>query len=218
MFIINFKTYEEASGENAVVLAKIASEISNETSVEIVLCPQTIDLRQVLAVYPKVWLQHVDSAERGRATGYLPAETAKEAGAEGTLLNHSEHLLKADELQKANDAAKTHGLSSLIFAGDIESLKAALTLKPDYVSYEPPELVGSTKETVATAHPDVIEVAAKLANEANIPLVVGAGIHSMEDVKTSINLGAAGIAVATSVVKAENPKEEILNLLKGFEK
>ncbi len=89
-------------------------------------------------------------------------------------------------------------------------------LKPTYVAYEPPELIGSKTTSVARAKPEVIAKAVKLSKEKRIPLVVGAGISSMEDVKKSLELGAVGVGVASDVVKAKNPKKELLDLTEGF--
>jgi thiamine monophosphate synthase len=38
----------------------------------------------------------------------------------------------------------------------------------------------------------------------------------MEDVKKSLELGAVGVAVATAVVKATDPKAKLLELTEGF--
>ena len=94
MIFINFKTYPQASGENAIKLVRIACDVAETSGVEVISCPQTIDLREVIAAssHP-VWTQHVDPFERGRATGWIPAEVAREMGAAGALLNHSEHKL-----------------------------------------------------------------------------------------------------------------------------
>jgi len=49
-------------------------------------------------------------------------------------------------------------------------------------------------------------------------LIVGAGVHQKEDVVKSLELGAIGVAVATDIVKAQDPKKEIEDLLAGFKK
>ena len=54
------------------------------------------------------------------------------------------------------------------------------------------------------------------ATDAGIPLIVGAGINSAADVKKSLELGAVGVAVATDVVKATNPRGELIDLTEGF--
>ena len=60
------------------------------------------------------------------------------------------------------------------------------------------------------------KAAVETAKTHNLPLIVGAGIHSRDDVKKSLELGATGIAVAKDILKAENPKKELLDLVEGF--
>jgi len=121
-----------------------------------------------------------------------------------------------EDLAKAVARCLEVDLKTLVFASDLEELKRVLTLKPTYVAYEPPELIGSTTTSVATSQPEIIAKASVLTKEAGIPLIVGAGIASKEDVKKSLELGAVGVAVATDVVKAEDPKKEIVDLTQGF--
>ncbi|KKR70842.1 MAG: Triosephosphate isomerase, partial [Candidatus Woesebacteria bacterium GW2011_GWA2_40_7b] len=84
------------------------------------------------------------------------------------------------------------------------------------VSYEPPEFIGSVTTSVAEAKPEIVSQAAGIARSFGLPLIVGAGIHSMDDVRKSLELGAVGVAVATDIVKAEDPKKELLDLTEGF--
>src|SRR5258706_15187740 len=92
MILLNFKTYPESTGENAVFLADYLREIRELYGVEVVACPQSVDIRNVQQVLPDAtWAQEVDPFDRGRATGYLLPEVVKEAGAAGVLLNHCEH-------------------------------------------------------------------------------------------------------------------------------
>jgi triosephosphate isomerase len=69
-------------------------------------------------------------------------------------------------------------MKSLVFASDIEELKKVLVLKPDFVSYEPPELIGSRDKSAVTERPEVISEAVELSKKESVPLIVGAGIHS----------------------------------------
>ena len=90
------------------------------------------------------------------------------------------------------------------------------SLNPNYVAYEPPELIGSLTTSVAQAQPEIITQAHEIANAAGTPLIVGAGVHSREDVKKSLELGAVGVAVASDIVTAKDPRKEILDLVEGF--
>lgn len=215
MIFVNFKTYKEASGELAISLAETIRQVASKTGVEIVPCPQTADLREVakLSSHP-VWVQHIDVQERGRATGWFPAEIAKSAGAEGTLLNHSEHKLSLGVLGETLARGKEAGLKTLVFADSLKEAKIIGELQPDLIGYEPPELVGSRNTSVASAKPEIIKAVVEAVSP--VPVVVGAGVHSREDVEVSIKLGAVGIAVATDVVLAEDPEKELRDLAGGF--
>ena len=119
-------------------------------------------------------------------------------------------------MARASDRAKEVGLKTLIFAKDLQELRDVCALAPTYVAYEPPELIGSTDISVARAQPELITRAAEISRAAGLPLIVGAGVSSMEDVKKSLQLGAVGVAVATAIVKAPDPKAKLLELAEGF--
>ncbi len=217
MIFVNFKTYAESTGENGRNLLKILEEVSKETKVKIVAAVQTIDLRDAVANSTlEIWSQKIDPDDQGAHTGTLSGEAAVDAGVLGTFLNHSESKMKKEDLIKALEKAKALNLKTLIFAASLEELKEVLALKPTYASYEPPELIGRSDISVATAQPEIIAKASVLSKEAGIPLIVGAGISSGKDVKKSVELGATGVAVASYIIKAKDPRAAILDLAEGF--
>jgi triosephosphate isomerase len=218
MIFVNFKTYQQGSGQKALALTKILEEVAHETQVKIIPVVQIIDAETVVAsTRLEVWIQHIDPVSYGPYTGWTLPEEATRVGIRGVFLNHSEHKFATwDDLVKAVARCVEVDLKTLVFAGDLEELKKVLELKPTYVAYEPPELIGSTTTSVASAQPEIIAKASVLTKESGIPLIVGAGINSREDVKKSLELGAVGVAVATDVVKAEDPKAELLDLTEGF--
>lgn len=219
MLFINFKTYQEGTGENALNLAKILEEVASSSQIKIIPVVQASDVREIAqSVKLEVWTQHVDGDEYGAHTGAIIPEAVFEDGAMGTFLNHSEHKFESFErLQKAHERAKQVGLKTLIFAGNIPELLSVVELRPDFVSYEPPELVGSKTTSVTKEKPGVIAEAVKIARDKNLPLIVGAGIKSEEDIRVSLRLGASGFAIASDIVKAEDPKKELLELIRGYE-
>ncbi|KKQ37814.1 MAG: Triosephosphate isomerase [Candidatus Woesebacteria bacterium GW2011_GWA1_37_7] len=218
MIFVNFKTYERGSGKSALELVSVLEDVAHESGVRIIPAVQASDIKEiVLATKLEVWTQHIDAVEFGAHTGSILAEAVFEDGATGTFLNHSEHRFdNFDDLKKAHERSKEVGLKTLIFAANLDELKHILELAPNYASYEPPELVGSKTTSVAKEKPEVISQAVTLARAKGIPLIVGAGIKSMEDVQKSVELGAAGIAVASSIVVSENPRQEIMELIEGF--
>jgi triosephosphate isomerase len=218
MIFVNFKSYQQGSGQAALSLTKILEEVAHTTQVKIIPVVQIIDAEAVVAsTQLEVWIQHIDPVSYGPYTGWTLPEEAVRIGVRGVFLNHSEHKFASwDDLVKAVARCVEVDLKTLVFAGDLEELKKALELKPTFVAYEPPELIGSTTISVASAQPEIIAKASVLTKEAGIPLIVGAGINARADVKKSLELGAVGVAVATDVVKAENPRAELLDLTEGF--
>ena len=218
MIFVNFKTYEQGTGAAALALVTILEEVAHDTQIKIIPAVQASDIKEVIQLSKlEVWTQHVDFIEYGAHTGAILPEAGFEDGAAGTFLNHSENKFESiSSLEKAHKRAQEVGLKTLIFAGNIEELEQVIELKPTYVSYEPPELVGSKTTSVSQAKPEVIAKAVEITRKKELPLVVGAGIKSQEDVRKSLELGAVGVAVASDIVTAKDPKKEILDLVQGF--
>ena len=218
MIFVNFKVYQEGSGEEALALLAVLQKVAEEEQVKIIPAVGATDIREAVAASNlEIWSQHIDPDDFGAHTGDILPEAVKEDGAMGTFLNHSEHKFSNfDTLSKANERALKVGLKTLVFAADIEELARVITLRPTFIAYEPPELVGSKTTSVSEAKPEVVKEAVELTHEARLPLIVGAGIKSQKDVSISVSLGADGIAVASDVVKAKNPEKELRDLIAGL--
>lgn len=218
MIFLNFKTYQSGTGKEAIAMAKLVADVSKETGVKIVSVVQPMDVREVvLKIETEVWSQKIDGVEFGAHTGSILPEAVIDDGAVGTFLNHSEGRFSDFEtLSKAHSRAKEVGLKTLVFAKDLEELEKVASLKPDYISYEPPSLIGSKDTSVATAEPEIIAKASLISKNSGIPLIVGAGVHSAADVKKCLELGAVGIAVASDVMLSSDPKKELMDLCLGF--
>lgn len=215
MIFVNFKTYKEGTGKKAVELAKICQEAAKETGVKVLVAVQAADIFRVASkISLPVWAQHVDDITSGPNTGQTLPEVVLAAGARGTILNHSENKLPVQVIGSITARCRILGLKTLVCAESIGEAKEIAESKPDFLAYEPPELIGSRMVSVSTAKPEVIRDFVKEIK--TIPVVVGAGIHSKEDVKIAIKLGAVGALVATDVVLAKDPKQELLELVGGF--
>lgn len=215
MIFINFKTYREATGGKALSLVEAANRVSEKTGVEIVVCPQEVDLRGVLEVSRVgVWAQHVDSFSQGKSTGWFPAKVASEVGVKGTLLNHSEHRLSAGQIGETLSKTKEAGLESLVFADTKEEARVVSKFEPDYIGYEPPELIASPDTSVAKAKKEVVR---DVVNELpGAKIIVGAGVKDEDDVGVSLEIGAVGVALSSAFVLADNPEMALLKLSEGF--
>src|SRR3989344_2008539 len=145
--IINFKTYKQ--GKSTVSLAKEIQKASKN----IIIAVQDSDVYKVKkATRLKVFSQHVDPFPPGRHTGYIIPEAVKKDGAQGTLLNHSEHKIDFETLRQTISRCKKINLQTAVFAANLQEAIKIKKLKPTYLIVEPPELVG-TKTSVSTAKP-----------------------------------------------------------------
>ncbi len=209
-YVINFKTYRQATGAGALRLAKICDRIAGQKKASIMLCVQPADIYLSQKVSVPVFAQHVDPAEQGQTTGFITPESVKAGGAKGTLLNHSEHKLPFEKLKKAVQLCKENNLKIILCANTPAEARKLKVLKPDYIAVEPPALIGG-KRSVSEAKPEVITDTTKYVKK--IPVLCGAGIHKKEDVEKSLELGAKGILVASAVVKAGNPGKKLKELI-----
>jgi triosephosphate isomerase len=207
MIIVNFKTYLESTGQKAIALAKQAEKASKETGACIVVAPQAADLHQIAeSVEIPVFAQHIDPIKPGSSTGHVLAEAVKEAGAVGTLINHSERQLRLIDIDATIVLCREKGLISCVCANNPSVSAAVAALKPDITSMEPPELIGSGV-SVSKAKPeivtDTVQVVKKI--DSKMTILCGAGISTAEDVSIALKLGTQGVLVASGIVKAKDP-------------
>jgi triosephosphate isomerase len=204
IIVINLKTYKQ--GKAAIDLAKEIKKV-NKT---IILGVQASDIYEIVReTRLKIYSQHVDYEKKGKATGFVLPEAIKKDGAVGSFLNHSEHKLNYDILKKTIKRCNKIGLKTMVFASSIKEALKIEKLKPNYLIYEPPELVGG-KKSVSKEKPEIIK---KISKKIKMKFLVGAGIHTREDVKIALRLGASGIAVSSAVVTAKNPEKKLKELL-----
>ncbi len=216
--IINFKTYEESFDEKAINIAKIAKKLqkkANSLDVDIILCPNAYDIKDLIKIYPFIYSQHIDEFPSGANTGFQIPKLLKNLGIKGTLISHSEHQLSNIEIEKRINISKQLGIETCVCARNSKKVEELVKFNPSFIALEPKELIGGDI-SISKAKPKLIIDALKVSK--NIPLLVGAGVKDKEDVKKAIELGAMGILVASGIVKAKNIEEAILDILKGFEK
>ncbi len=214
VLVINFKTYAQATGRRALELAKVAEKVAKDLNVEIIVAVQPVDIRLVAEnVEIPVYAQHVDPIKPGAHTGHILPEAVKEAGAKGTLLNHSENRLRLDIINEAIQRAKEVGLDTIVCADKPETSAAVAVLKPTAIAIEPPELIG-TGISVSKAKPEVITNTVNIIRkiDESIPILTGAGITFKDDVEKALNLGTQGVLVASAIVKAKSWEEKIKEL------
>ena len=216
--VLNFKTYPEILGKRGWALAKRFAAVADDTGASIVLCPPATDLAHVAKlVHIPVFGQHVDATEAGQATGWIPPEALLEAGAAGTLINHSERKVAWEEMATSIPRCRELGLEVVACADDVAEAETLAKLSPDYIAIEPPELIGGDV-SVTSAKPGVVSGAVERIRAANadVQVLCGAGVKSGRDVARALELGTVGVLVASGVVKAKDPEKALRDLGRGL--
>lgn len=217
VIIVNFKSYAESIGANALELAKACQEVSKSHKVNIIAAPSFTDLQSVSSkIKIDVFSQHVDPVDAGQFTGHVTCLAVKESGAVGTLINHSERKLTLDDVGRCVELTKKYKLTSVCFASIPEEAERIAEFEPDFMAIEPPELIG-LGISVSKARPDVVLDTVNLIKELNpkIKVLCGAGITTGEDVRKAIELGTVGVVVASGIVKAKDPKKVLIEFAKS---
>ncbi|WP_049902916.1 triose-phosphate isomerase [Halococcus agarilyticus] len=211
MFVlVNLKAYPS----DPLEVATAARDVAEESDVRIAVAPQVADIGRVAETGVETWAQHVSPVEHGSHTGSTLAEAVADAGAVGTLVNHSERRLRLADIDGALDAADRAGLETIVCANNPDQIGAAAALGPDGVAVEPPALIGGDV-SVSQADPEIVEgaVEAAAAVDDAVDVLCGAGISSGEDLAAAGDLGATGVLLASGVAKADEPEEALVDLV-----
>jgi triosephosphate isomerase len=103
-------------------------------------------------------------------------------------------------------------LKTLVITDTVDLAKKVNQLKPDYLAFERPELIGGQIAMVDQEADKIKQVTVF----ASMPVIVGAGIRTNEHVRKALKLGAAGVILASAVVKAADPEAALRDLAAGF--
>ncbi len=215
--MINFKTYDQASGHDAQRLAEICVEVQNETKKSVSVCPQAPDLYRCSQTGAVTFAQHENIEAAGGHTGKITVKAIKENGCVGSLINHSENRVNNEVIAELIHQLRASELISVVCVQDIKEARAVAKLSPDIIAIEPPELIGGTV-SVTNANPAIISGTVSAVQEINpdITVLCGAGVKTGEDVAKAIELGAAGVLIASGVTKAQDQKTALLDLVQGL--
>ncbi|PHP46270.1 triose-phosphate isomerase, partial [Methanosarcinales archaeon ex4572_44] len=147
-------------------------------------------------------------------TGHITAESLKENGVTGTLINHSERRLRLADIEAAIHMAKKANLTAILCTNNIPTTVAGAALQPDFVAVEPPELIGSGIP-VSKADPQVVSGSVEAVSRIapNVRVLCGAGISSGEDLRAAIELGSEGVLLASGIIKAADPEAALYDLI-----
>jgi triosephosphate isomerase len=205
LIVVNLKTYK--SGEKVLNLCKIIEKVDSE----IIVGVSPIDIYPVShKTKLKVYSQHVDGLLPGRNTGWILPEAVKGVGAVGVFLNHSEHRLKLKEIEKTMEICRKLKLKTMVFAKNLRQAIKIEKFSPDYIIIEPAELIAG-KVSVSEARPELIK---KVGLKLKSKFLVGAGIHSKQDIEKAVEFGASGVAFSSVITTVNNPEKVLREMLK----
>jgi len=216
--IINLKNYLETAGDNTIKIIKDAEKVSEKTDVEIIVSPPQPSLALVTSqTNLKIISQHIDIKKSGSSTGYYIPEIIQKVGAFGSIINHSEHEIKMEEIRQSIEKLRELNLISIVCIKSAKDLKKILDFKPSYIAIEPPELIG-TQKSISTEKPYLITECSNIINDekTETKLICGAGISTKEDVKIALENGSSGILVSSSITKSSNWHDKIFELASAF--
>lgn len=212
LIIVNFKAYNEGLGGKGITLIRLLSSYENVImsvpSPLINLASGFFCNEKTCSFKTRIFAQHIDNVKPGAHTGSVTVEEVKMAGASGSLINHSEKRIPINDIQELVKKLKENNMISIVCCQNLNEAKKIAKFKPDFIAYEPPELIGGDI-SVSSTKPEVIAEIVKQISP--IKLLVGAGVKTREDITKSMELGAKGILVASGVIKAN--KNDIKELI-----
>lgn len=206
MIIINFKNYKQGRE-----VLKLSKKVEKYIPKAIVAVPPMylgfVSFRTKL----KVYAQHVDYQSSDKTTGFTLARSIKKSGAKGTLLNHSEHKIKSEEIKKTIKECEKLKLKVIACASNLREAKEIKKFKPFAVAFEDPKLISTGKSITKYRTNDLKKFISLFKKTKIIPLC-GAGINSKEDILEAKKLGCKGVLVSSAVANSKNPERFLNNV------
>lgn len=213
--ILNCKAYRDATDTSTKGLLDAIEDVAVPDGVDLIVAVNPVDLRLASSTELTVYAEHVDPVSYGSHTGSVVPESAARLGAAGTLLNHSECQRSVETTEEAVRRCQETGLDTVVCADSVDELKHRASIGADALAVEPPELIGGNT-SVSTARPGLVEDAVAVGESYETPVLCGAGVKTAEDVSQAKDLGAAGVVLASGVIKAASPGQAVSRLLDGF--
>ena len=123
MFVINCKNYEEIAGNEIIKFVKIAEKVSKKFKVKIAIAPPQHLIGLVSNSSIIILAQHIDDSKIGSTTGFVIPELLKKSKVKGSLINHSEHRISSEEIQKLVLKLKELKMISILCVKDVAEAK-----------------------------------------------------------------------------------------------
>lgn len=211
--IVNFKHYRNASGNESIKLANLLNQcrIPDIVNVQYAVGLQDIALFTG-EIKDRIITQHVDEIGFGSYTGKISIEYLLDQNIHGSLLNHSENRISEDKIIKTVQKARGMDFKITLCVENEHEADKYVSLAPDFIAYEPPELIGGDI-SVSSSRPEIISRVVELCDRSGVDVLVGAGVKTNEDYRKSLELGAKGVLIASGIVKSDNPVNSLTSLI-----
>lgn len=214
-FIFNPKSY--LYGEKLLDLAKLADDMAEKYKDEMsvfVTAPFS-DLSRIASETQHIIVtaQHMDGIIAGRGMGHVLPESLYHSGVRACFLNHAEYPLSLSKLVNAVKRAKQMNIITVVCADSIEEAEIIAKLNPTIILCEPTQLIGTGKIS-DVSYIEMTNRAIRRVNES-ILVMQAAGISSVQDVYRVIELGADGTGCTSGIIKAENPKKMLVDMIEA---
>lgn len=202
MIFINLKTYQIGTGEQAKIFCLEAEKLMHSLQVPLTILAQAVDIRLLTqnTALP-IWAQHVDDVEYGKFTGSTMPFGIMQAGASGTMINHTEHKIIPKDIKSIINHYQSNNFGILLSSRTPEEVIKFDEERPTYLSYEPSLYVGM-KSNILDISPGLVVT---LVNKIKSPLIIGAGIHKPEDIVKGFDVGAKGFLISSSILMDTDP-------------
>jgi triosephosphate isomerase len=211
VFAANWKMHHGPTAARAFV-ASFLARFTRRPDRTVILFPPAVSVHPVVAARAdrtdiKVGVQNIHSEEKGAFTGETSAPMARDAGAELTLVGHSErrHVFGETDAQAARKCAVAiaNGLTPVLCVGEtitqreagatvdvvLEQLRAGISELDDravtslVIAYEPVWAIGTgrtaTPEDAATVHAVIRDMLLQRAGRdgRSIPILYGGSVN-----------------------------------------
>lgn len=211
MLVINLKNYK--TGKEVFDIVKKVEIYYNKTIIAVPIT-ELIEIVKTKGPNMQIFAQHVDFQDRGRGTGFVIPESIINAGASGSILNHSEHKIKISEIKKTVKRCNEVGLKLIICASSLKEAAILKKLNPYAIAFEDKKLI-ATGKSITTNDAHDLKKFIELLKDCEIIPLCGAGISTGEDVASALVMGCKGVLVSSVVADSQTP-EKFLREVQGI--
>jgi len=202
-FEIGVKNY--IYGDDVVKMGKHLEGLSIQYDVDILYIVPYMEMRDVSRTTERLIIiaPYMDILRPGRGMSLILPEGIKAAGAKGVLMNHCERPMTLSAIKKTIDRANELDLLSFACADSVAEARAIAELRPDIISPEPDELIGSGNASDLSYVTATIRAIKSINPE--ILVEQSAGITKGEQVYDFLMAGSEGAGSGSGIFNAKDP-------------